>query len=207
MELSAMTSSRIDAVIFDLGGVIADFRPDERLARFTHVTGFTPDEVKARLFNSGFDAACDRGEYSLEEAYSAGIGLLEHRITQEEYSDCWCSAFSLNEPVLDVVEQVSCPRGLLTNNGPILLDALRSRFPRLLDTFDPVVFSCQTGATKPDLRPYQYAARELDTMTECLLFIDDSSRNVEGAIQAGMQALRFTGLEALETDLKRLGLL
>jgi len=39
------------------------------------------------------------------------------------------------------------------------------------------------------------------------LFIDDRLVNVDGARKAGMQALRFEGVEKLEKDLKQLGVM
>ena len=37
------------------------------------------------------------------------------------------------------------------------------------------------------------------------LFIDDSQKNVDGAIAAGWNAVLFEGTQKLESDLRRLG--
>ena len=41
---------------------------------------------------------------------------------------------------------------------------------------------------------------------QATLFIDDSPKNVEGARQAGWQAVPFSDAATLEADLKRFGL-
>jgi HAD superfamily hydrolase (TIGR01509 family) len=198
---------QIGAVVFDLGGVVADFRPEERLEAFAAATGFAPEEIRSRLFESGFDAASDRGEYSLAQAYAAGIALLDNRITEHDFAACYCTAFAPNDDILDLAGALPVRTALLTNNGPILLDQLPRRFARLIRTFDPVVFSCEAGATKPDPRPYRYAAERLGMAPAQVLFIDDTTRNIDGAIRAGMQAVLFKGIEALKPELEQRGLL
>ena len=200
-------TQQVDAVVFDLGGVVAAFRPEQRLRAFAAATGFTGSEVRSRLFESGFDPACNRGRYSLQEAYAAGILLLDHRLDQATFAECWCTAFVPDDEMLDLIGALHSRTGLLTNNGPILLEQLPARLPRVVAAFDAIVFSCQAGAPKPDPRPYRHMSAQLDIASERILFVDDSQANVEGALNAGMQAILFRDIGSLGRLLRKRGLL
>ncbi|MCP4343158.1 MAG: HAD-IA family hydrolase [Desulfobulbaceae bacterium] len=54
------------------------------------------------------------------------------------------------------------------------------------------------GSLKPFPVNYLTAAESINTPLENCLFIDDLQRNVDGAIDIGMQAIRFTN----ETELR-----
>ena len=48
-------------VFFDLGDVVCDFVPDERLEAFTHLTGKSAEDLKRAIWGSGFSSECDEG--------------------------------------------------------------------------------------------------------------------------------------------------
>ncbi len=66
--------------------------------------------------------------------------------------------------------------------------------------------SCETGLRKPDLRAYTHAVEELGVPAADCLFVDDREENVAAAREAGMDAVRFTGADALREELARRGL-
>ena len=58
------------------------------------------------------------------------------------------------------------------------------------------------------IRPQPYGEPlEFGLEPSATLFIDDSAKNVQGAIAAGWQAIQFEGAEKLRADLTRLGVL
>lgn len=57
--------------------------------------------------------------------------------------------------------------------------------------FDVTCYSYELGIAKPDPEFFVEAARRIAQPAETILFIDDSSRNVEGARRAGMRAHRW----------------
>jgi HAD superfamily hydrolase (TIGR01509 family) len=63
------------------------------------------------------------------------------------------------------------------------------------------------GLRKPDVAIYRRALDILGSDPQRTLFIDDRQENVEGAVAAGMRAVRFTGAEALRGELERLRVL
>jgi putative hydrolase of the HAD superfamily len=83
------------------------------------------------------------------------------------------------------------------------------RFERygLRNHFKVAFSSCYVGLRKPDAPIYRRALDILGTPPERLLFIDDRPENVAGAESVGMKGVRFTGEEALRSELKSLGIM
>lgn len=75
---------------------------------------------------------------------------------------------------------------------PELLDRLD-----LLDAFDAVVYSSSVGVEKPHQRIFRHGLQALDVEPQrCLHVGDQALEDVEGAIAAGMQAVRVDRREA-----------
>jgi len=81
----------------------------------------------------------------------------------------------------------------------------------LASRIDAAVFSCSVGIKKPDPRIYGIAADRLGVKSEECLFVDDQPPFVEGALEAGMDAVLigsqpWTGrrIDRLEDVLKAL---
>lgn len=66
-------------------------------------------------------------------------------------------------------------------------------FPRFydIDFFDGAVVSCDLHIIKPDRRIYEYILDKYGLKAEECLFIDDLERNVRGAEEVGINAVRF----------------
>lgn len=60
-----------------------------------------------------------------------------------------------------------------------------------LDFFDGIVVSSDVHIIKPEKGIYEYLLKKYDLVPEECLFIDDRVDNVEGAREAGMQAVVF----------------
>ena len=72
---------------------------------------------------------------------------------------------------------------------------------------DLIVLSGEVGVTKPDARIFEALCTRYGLEPATTLFIDDNPPNVDGAVAAGLQALRFESAATLRGDLSRLGLL
>jgi len=66
----------------------------------------------------------------------------------------------------------------------------RARLP-LLSLFETIVDATYTGILKPDLRAYRTVGDALGLPLEACVFVDDQKRNIDGALAAGMVAVRF----------------
>ena len=84
-----------------------------------------------------------------------------------------------------------CRVGLLTNelelfHGPEVYDAFE-----ILGSFDAIVDATHTGILKPEPQAYQLAVESLDASFESVVFVDDQQKNIDGAIDCGIEAIRL----------------
>lgn len=93
---------------------------------------------------------------------------------------------------------------MLSNNNAICLPRSRKLFAEagapLEELFRKCYFSFEMKALKPSEAFYKAVMEDIGGDPERMLFIDDSQKNVEGAIKAGLPAVYYepgTDLEAL----------
>ena len=91
--------------------------------------------------------------------------------------------------------------GLLTDNPPVIEDALGRELGEVGPAFDFLGFSCELGGSKPDPTVFRAALERAESRPEATLFIDDARANVEAARALGIASLLFTGARALASDL------
>lgn len=92
-----------------------------------------------------------------------------------------------------------CKLAILSNELDLFYGReLRQRVP-VLRQFDCIVDATYTGILKPDPRAYALCLAQLDLPAAACVFVDDQSRNVEGALQVGMRALTFDVLQPSES--------
>ena len=92
-----------------------------------------------------------------------------------------------------------CKLAILSNELDLFYGReLRQRVP-VLRQFDCIVDATYTGILKPDPRAYALCLAQLNLPAAACVFVDDQSRNVEGALQVGMRALTFDVLQPSES--------
>jgi FMN phosphatase YigB (HAD superfamily) len=83
--------------------------------------------------------------------------------------------------------------GIITNSGPFSTEEVRGLLQRagLLNFFEPalVVTSAEAGATKPDVKIYEFATGRAGIVIGQCLYVGDERDQVEGARHAGMGGL------------------
>lgn len=191
------------AVLFDLGGVVCTFCHDARLAVLARASDRTAPQVHRRLFESGFDLACDRGDYSLEPQCLEICSRLDLACTPIELAGLWAQAFSPNPDVLDIATQVRANgvTAVLTNNGPLVQMMINEYFQDIAARIDRLCFSYEVMATKPDPRAFLATLKRLNVAPDSCVFVDDAESNVRGARDVGIDAIQFVGASALANEL------
>ncbi len=198
----------IRCVLFDLGGVLVRFRGVERVA--------------AWLGDEAVDEAHWRRWLASPAVRDFDLGKLD----AEQFAVALRDELGLELTPAELVREV---RGFVT--GPLegaleLLDELRRRYvvaclsntnrihhPEmfrrmgLLERFDRVFASSETGLLKPGLEAFHHAATELRLAPGEILFFDDARINVEAATALGFAACRVRGPADCRAELVRRGLL
>ena len=96
---------------------------------------------------------------------------------------------------------------LLSNNNPIAVQKSEVIFSEAGIPMDKIFIKCYYSYKLKTLKPsaffYRSVVEDIDAPAEDMLFIDDSMKNVEGAIAAGLPAVHYvpgTDLAALLAD-------
>ncbi len=197
---------RIEAVLFDLGNVLAFHDNGLLLRRFAERTGRTPDELLAALDPSLWDRV-NRGALA-GDALRAELNLrLGANLTEPEFLELWNCHFTVNASILPHVE------GLLGHVKVLLLSNTNARHARfliekipLLSRFDRLLLSHELGLAKPDEAIFRAALAAAGTAPEATAFFDDIPDYVEAARRLGVRARLFTDTRAFLAQLDALGL-
>jgi 2-haloacid dehalogenase len=200
-------SPRLEAVVFDLGGVLIDWDP-----RYLYRTRFRDPREMERFLGAvctqDWHEQHDRGrpmretipELTREHPEFAG-----HIAAWSRQGDMYGGAFPEN------VEIVSSLRGrtrllALTNWPSETFGVLRSRFD-FLNWFEGIVVSGEEGIAKPDPEIFERLTDRFHLAPAHTLFIDDSPRHVAAAQTLGYQTHHFRSSRELRRRLVRSGLL
>ncbi|RKF13910.1 HAD family phosphatase [Roseovarius spongiae] len=182
----------IEAVIFDIGNVLIEWRPeryfdrmigaDRRRALFDAVD---LHEMMNRI-DAGADFAAEVERTAL--AHPGWTAEIRH------FRDNWCALAQPEIPhsvrLLHALRARGVPVFALSNFGAANFPLSAAQFP-FLDAFDQRYISGEMAMRKPD--PEIYAAVEADCAIppERLLFTDDRADNIEAARARGWQTHRF----------------
>ena len=183
-----MRKTPIEVIVVDLGGVAARFRPERRLHALSSATGIEEHVIHERLFGSGFDRRCERGELTADEAMAGVLAASDGTASTDLLLEAWSLAFEPNDAIVERVRAASARRVLFTNNGPLLDACLAGPLRTLADAFDDVICSWHVRATKPDPLAFERAASRLAVPAGQLLLLDDSLANVHAARELGWNA-------------------
>ena len=70
-----------------------------------------------------------------------------------------------------------------------------------VEYFDSIVLSSDVGLMKPDVRIYELSASQLGVEPAECVFVDDLQKNVDGAINAGMQAIKYDSFDQFRDEI------
>jgi len=198
----------IEAVVFDLGGVVFRHDPARRWDEFARLADTTAGTVRKRLQDSGYSRACDLGSLNLERAHAEGVRLLGRRLSLTHFADVWVRAFEPDPEVVALARRLKsrCAVAALSNNSAIVRHGLEAAYPDVMALFRPQLFSADLGLGKPDPRAFAAILDLLGTAPERTLFVDDAPSNTAAARALGLETHTFTDAAGLAAELARTGL-
>lgn len=201
------TPTPIQAVIFDLGGVI--IRTDQRAPRAALAArfGMTYEELDRVVFSTPLWQQAETGQATEEDAW-AEIGRA-FQLDESGLKDFQRQFFAgdfLDEALVAVIRGLRGPykTGLLSNNWIADLGGWLERRYGLTGLFDDIISSAQVGLSKPGPDIYRLACQRLAVAPQQAVFVDDAPWNIDGARAVGMHAIRFVSTAQLEADLSAL---
>ena len=194
-------------IVFDIGKVLIHYDPNIPYSRLI------PDEAERNAF---FETVCTH-EWNLEQDRGRGWAEAEAllidqfpdkaeqiRAFRTHWREMVSHAYDDSVDVmLDLIQQ-GRDVTMLTNFAADTFREAREMYP-FLNIPRGVTVSGEIGLIKPDRAIYDAHAASFDLEPSACLFIDDSQKNVDGAIAAGWQSVLFTGADKLRADLRALG--
>jgi len=188
----AVDLGEIDALLFDVGGVVIDID-------FARVFTYWAQR-------SGRDSAQIADRFSMNEPYRqhevgqidgptyfdslrTSLGL---ELSERDLIDGW---LQVHIGVMDGIDDILSRSGRrwplfgFTNSNPTHSNAAAARFAHVLGHFDVVFQSFVLGLRKPDHEAFEVVAKSIGVPPERILFFDDSPENVNGAQAYGMPAV------------------
>lgn len=199
----------IDTVMFDLGGVISIWAPQDALC-----SRYKPETIR-RFFDAvDFDrlnSDLDEG-MSWEEAYERVASLPSGdpiypemlRWYHDHFDDTQAGRIpGAAQMVRDLKAAGIRVFGLTNWNAETFLKAEPAA--PIIGSFDDVLVSGRCHLREPDPRFYRLAIERFSLIPERTLFVDDRQENVDGASREGIGAVLFQGTGELRRILRDRG--
>lgn len=191
----------IQAVIFDFGNVLCFPPGDGKVERAAHFCGMTAFEFLEKFWNQRLDY--DAGMLEPLDYWTTVTG---ERFAAENLTELirievefWNSYDERPFGWMSQLRDAGIRVGMLSNLPLVLGEALRGEVflgRPFYDHFDHLTLSYELKCVKPQARIYEHAFQGLGIDPANALFLDDKLPNVEGAIEAGLEAEVFTSWEA-----------
>ncbi len=196
----------IKNIIFDLGGVLVDWNPVDKLRRM----GLPEEEVQEIAKNTTFSPEwneVDRSAIAKEQLFAKMLSNVPEKYRED-------AASFLNEGVFDAIHSFSYSadwlkslkkRGfslyLLTNYSDWMFDYHYKNEFSFTDYVDGMVVSGREKLLKPESAIYECLLKRYGLKAEECVFLDDHAENVEGAKKCGLNGIVFTDFEKVKVEL------
>ena len=199
----------VKAIIFDLGGVVLEWNPRRLYRQYFD----NPEDMEAFLAEIDFtawNALQDKGR-----PFAEGVAVLSaqypHRARLiRAYHEHWEQ--SVGGPIAGTVgiahrlKQAGYPLFALTNWSAETFPIAQKKY-ECLKLFDAIVVSGEVGLIKPDPAIFELTIRKTGVHASQCLFVDDHALNIAAAQRLGMRAILFRSPEALDAELREMGIL
>jgi 2-haloacid dehalogenase len=199
----------LDTVVFDLGGVLADWDP-----RYLYREMFDDDLAMERFlatvttaeWNLAMDAGRDRAEAVAELVAAHPAHERFIRAWVDRWEDMLGAEIAGTAVILDELAAAGVRLLALTNWSAETFPVARLRYPSF-SRFEGIVVSGEHGLAKPDEALYAVLLTRFGVDPVRSAYVDDKPVNVQVAERLGFTGVVFETPEALRAELVRLGLL
>lgn len=193
-------------IVFDLGGVVIDFKPHDFLLNL-----FYDDALETTVYNITFGSVqwsqLDAGLISREEANAIMLEKAKEvgcTFAVQAVLDDWMRILRTRRKTVEVMKRLKrMGFGIyyLSNMPYDVLDEIKQR--DFWDVFDGGIASCDVHINKPDLRIYELLLEKYQLVPAETIFVDDNKINANAAYELGITGIHYKGsssfIKALNT--------
>lgn len=187
------------AIIFDMGGVLVDLDMDACRRAFKDDLGF--DEIERLLdpcHQKGIIGDLEEGRVTGDEFREYVIAGSRQGVTREDVNQAFYKILVGIAPYkIDLLRRLSKKYDIymLSNNNEVAIKRSREMFEQAgfsMDSdFKKCYLSYQMKMLKPSEGFYKAVMEDIDIPASEMVFIDDSQRNVDAAVAAGLPAIYY----------------
>jgi HAD superfamily hydrolase (TIGR01509 family) len=185
-----MRLEMIDAVVFDLDGVLVDSEPlweNVRQGLVVEAGGDWPADAQQRLMGM------NTGEWSRYLSQELGTGLNPEKtasVVIDRMKECYAHDLPLMPGAREAVRRFAerWPLGLASSSPPELIDVLL-QLSDLKECFQAVLSSDEVDSGKPAPDIYQEVCRRLGIATQRAAAVEDSTNGLRSALSAGLRVI------------------
>ena len=202
--------SKIDTVIFDLGGVLIDWNP-----RYLYRKIFSTEEeitwFMENICTSEWNDLQDAGRSFAEATEELVKRHPEHEVPIRAWYGRFPETISVAiQPTVEVLSKIKEKKAhrlyALTNWSAESFPWAQDNF-EFLSWFEGIVVSGKEKTRKPFADIYHILLKRYHVDPVRAVFVDDNFKNIKAAGEIGLNTIHFTGAPALERELRTLGVL
>lgn len=200
----------IKQILFDCGGVLTELNFRDTMRKISGSDEIA-DYFMRHIWKPGSPwSRYDKGELNTQEILAELEKYMgaEYHSYLEKFVEVWIDALPPMdgmEEIVDTLHEQGYPCYLLSN-FPERFAEMPARTP-VLRKLDGIVVSSRIHMLKPDPAIYLHAAGILGIDPGQTLFVDDTPKNIDGAMEAGMEGYLFTTPAAFKAYLQERGIL
>ncbi len=201
-KYQSMPWHHCDSVVFDIGNVLIYYAPDDFLQQLFPGDEQMQKDMLEQVYGGKYWSCFDRGEMEYEDAARRLSQEYGHK--EEEYMHALTGWIELKRPIEEGWRAARrCRRAgmrmyLLSNYPKRGYERMREKFADRFSIFDGGVISCYAHQLKPESAIYETLIRECRLDPARTLFIDDTEKNVEAALDHGINGFHMSHAGAMD---------
>lgn len=202
------TLPKVEALLFDLGGVLIDIDGRRVFAHWARCAGVDAAILRSRFAVDEAYRQFERGELDIPTYFAALRARLGIDLSDADFLAGW-NAMLVGEKtgIREVLAQAAKhhPLYLFSNTNSAHHAVWGCDYAAMLSPFARLFVSSEIGRRKPEAEAFAYVAEAIGRPPENILFFDDAAENVEGARAVGMPAVHVTCTQDIIDVLAALG--
>jgi HAD superfamily hydrolase (TIGR01509 family) len=192
--------NHIDALLFDLGGVLIDVDFNRAFANWSAASGSNAALLQSRFRVDEQYRRHERAEISGAQYFAALRELLGIDLDDAHFESGWnailgAEIVSTTRFLPELLQQR--PLYLFSNSNRTHHACWEREYASMLANFAEVFVSSDIGLRKPDAEAFLHVASAAGLEPQRIMFFDDTMENIVGAKAVGMMAVHVTGTDSI----------
>ena len=200
--VKAGAAPSIDALVFDVGGVLVDVNFKLAFAHWAQCAQVPADAIATRFKVDAAYAAHERGEIDAAQYFATLRHSIGIDITDHEFETGWNAIFRGVYPgAAELLAEVAVatPVYLFSNTNALHYDCWRALYPQIITPVAQVFCSQELGLRKPSIASFEKVCALIGVAPQRVAFFDDLTENIEGARRCGLNAFHIAAPQALRS--------